>query len=145
VRYRRRGRLLALEGVAVGPAYASDVHLGLLALAGARAQGQLPTDAGFDAIFSRQLLGRRHFHPPLYRLRGVVAGVFGAIKSRLAGGYLQEMLPSMAQKRVYLEATAYNLRLVPRLLLHLLLPGPPSLPPSASTAIWRTSPVAVAV
>jgi hypothetical protein len=72
-------------------------------------------------------------------LRGVVAGVFGAIKTRLAGGYLQEVLPSMAQKRAYLEATAYNLRLVLRLLLHLLLPGPPSIPPSASTAICKTS------
>jgi hypothetical protein len=29
VRYRRRGRLLALEWVAVGPAYASHVRLGL--------------------------------------------------------------------------------------------------------------------
>jgi hypothetical protein len=109
VRYYRRGRLLVLEGVAVGPAYASDVRLGLLALAGARAQGQLPTDAGFDAIFSRRLSGRRHFHPSLYRLRGVVEGVFGAIKTRLAGGYLQEMLPYMAQNRTYLEAMASGL------------------------------------
>jgi hypothetical protein len=164
VRYYRRGRLLALEGVAVGPAYASDVRLGLLALAGARAQGQLLADAGFDAISLRQLAaqkglvehiplkgggeprderrlsGRRHFHPSLYRLRGVVEGLFGAIKARLAGGYLQEMLPSMAQKRAYLEATAYNLRLLLRLLLPPLLPGPPSLPPSASTAICKTSP-----
>jgi len=133
VPYRRRGRLLALEGVAVGPAYASDVRLGLLALAGARAQGQLLTDAGFDAISLRQLaaqkglvahiplkggggpreerrlLGRRHFHPSLYPLRGVVARVSGAIKGRLAGGYLQEMLPSMAQKRAYLEAVVRGL------------------------------------
>jgi hypothetical protein len=119
--------------VAAGPAYASHVHLGLLALAGARAQGQLLTDAGFDAISLRQLaaqkglvahiplkggggpreerrlLGRRHFHPSLYPLRGVVAGVSGAIKTRLAGGYLQEMLPSMAQKRAYLGAMARGL------------------------------------
>jgi hypothetical protein len=151
VRYYRRGRLLALEGVAVGPACASHVRLGLLALAGARAQGQLPTDAGFDAISLRQLAaqkglvahiplkggpreerrlsGRRHVHPSLYRLRGVVAGVSGAIKTRLAGGYLQEMLPSMAQKRGYLEATAYNLRLLLRLLMGLLRPWPLSPPP----------------
>jgi hypothetical protein len=93
----------------VGPAYASHVHLGLLALARVRAQGQLLADAGFDAIFSRQLLGRRHLHPSLYPLRGVVAGVSGAIKTRLAGGYLQEMLPSMAQNRAYLEAVASGL------------------------------------
>ena len=54
-------------------------------------------------------MGRRHFHPSLYQLRGVVAGVSGAIKTRLAGGYLQEMLPSMAQKRAYLEAVVRGL------------------------------------
>jgi hypothetical protein len=57
----------------------------------------------------RRLLGRRHFHPSLYRLRGVVAGVSGAIKTRLAGGYLQEVLPSMAQKRAHLEAVVRGL------------------------------------
>jgi hypothetical protein len=148
VRYYRRGRLLVLEGVAVGPAYASDVRLGLLALAGARAEGHLLADAGFDAISLRQLAaqkglvahiplkgggeprderrlsGRRHFHPSLYRLRGVVEGVFGAVKTRLWGGYLPEVLPQMAQKRAYLEAVAYNLRLLLRLLMHLLRPWP---------------------
>jgi hypothetical protein len=59
VPYRRRGRLLALEGVAAGPVYASHVRLGLLALAGARAQGQLLTDAGFDAISLRQLAAQK--------------------------------------------------------------------------------------
>jgi hypothetical protein len=39
----------------------------------------------------------------------VVEGVFGAIKTRLAGGYLQEMLPSMAQERAYLEAVVRGL------------------------------------
>jgi hypothetical protein len=39
----------------------------------------------------------------------VVEGVFGAIKTRIAGGYLQEMLPSMAQKRAYLEAVVRGL------------------------------------
>jgi hypothetical protein len=61
---------------------------------------------------------------PLHRLRGVVEGVFGALKTRLAGGYLQEVLPQMAQKRAYLEAVAYNLRLLLRLLMHLLRPWP---------------------
>jgi hypothetical protein len=67
VPYRRRGRLLALEGVAVGPAYASHVRLGLLALAGARAQGQLLTDAGFDAFSLRQLAAQKGLvvHIPL--------------------------------------------------------------------------------
>jgi hypothetical protein len=67
VPYRRRGRLLALEGVAAGPAYASHVRLGLLALAGARAQGQLPTDAGFDAFSLRQLAAQKGLvvHIPL--------------------------------------------------------------------------------
>jgi hypothetical protein len=60
---------------------------------------------------------------------GVVAGVSGAIKTRLAGGYLQEMLPSMAQQRAYLEATAYNLRPVLRLLISSLRPWPLSPPP----------------
>jgi hypothetical protein len=153
VRYYRRGRLLALEGVAVGPAYASDVRLGLLAPAGARAQGQLLADAGFDAISLRQLAaqkglvehiplkrggeprderrlsGRRHFHPSLYRLRGVVEGLFGAIKTRLAGGYLQEMLPSMAQKRAYLEATARGLAAAAA---PLVAPAPPR-PPIPTT------------
>jgi hypothetical protein len=59
VPYRRRGTLLALEGVAAGPVYASHVRLGLLALAGARAQGQLLTDAGFDAISLRQLAAQK--------------------------------------------------------------------------------------
>jgi hypothetical protein len=39
----------------------------------------------------------------------VVEGVFGALTTRLAGGYLQEVLPQMAQKRAYLEAAARGL------------------------------------
>ena len=128
VRYYRQGRLMALEGVAVGPAYASAVRLGLLALAGA--QGHLLADAGPGAISLRQLAaqkglvehlplkgggeprderrlsGRRRPGPSLYRLRGVVEGVFRAMKTRLWGGYLPEVLPQMAQKRAYLEAVA---------------------------------------
>jgi hypothetical protein len=82
----------------------------------------IPLRGGGGPREERRLSGRRHFHPSLYRLRGVVAGVSGAIKTRLAGGYLQEMLSSMAQKRGYLEATAYNLRLLLRLLMGLLRP-----------------------
>jgi hypothetical protein len=51
-----------------------------------------PLKGGGKPRDERRLLGRRHFHPSLYRLWGVVAGVSGAIKTRLAGGYLQEML-----------------------------------------------------
>ncbi len=52
-------------------------------------------------------------------------GVFGAVKTRLWGGYLPEVLPRMVRRRAYLEAIAYNLRLLLRLLLHLLQPWPP--------------------
>ncbi len=106
VGYDRRGRLLALEGVAVGPAYASDVR---------------------GAAGSGRCKGPR---PSACRLRGVVEGVFGAVKTRLWGGYLLEVLPQMARKRAYLEAVAYNLRLLLRLFLHLLGPSPLSPAPA---------------
>jgi len=54
----------------------------------------------------------------------VVEGVFGAVKTRLWGGYLPEVLPQMAQKRAYLEAVAVVPRLLLRLLMHLLGPWP---------------------
>jgi hypothetical protein len=69
----------------------------------------IPLKGGGGPREERRLLGRRHFHPSLYQLQGVVAGVSGAIKTRIAGGYLQEMLPSMAQKRAYLEAVVRGL------------------------------------
>jgi len=144
-----------VEEVAVGPAYASDVRLGLRALGQGGAGGKLLADRGFDsgAIWAllegkgmeahiplkgggetrdrRRLAARKPFDPSIYRLRGVVEGVFGALKTRLAGGYLQEVLSQMAQKRAYLEAAAYNLRALLRLLLRLLLsPPPPYLLPS---------------
>jgi hypothetical protein len=79
----------------------------------------------------RRLAARKRFDPSLYRLRGVVEGVFGALETRLASGYLQEVLPQMAQKRAYLEVAAYNLGALLRLLLRLLLPpSPPYLLPS---------------
>jgi len=155
VRYYRGRRLLVVEEVAVGPAYASDVRLGLRALGQGGAGGKLLADRGFDsgAIWAllegkgmeahiplkgggetrdrRRLAARKPFDPSIYRLRGVVEGVFGALKTRLAGGYLQEVLSQMAQKRAYLEAAAYNLRALLRLLLRLLLsPPPPYLLPS---------------
>jgi hypothetical protein len=133
VRYYRGRRLLVLEEVAVGPAYASDVRLGLRALGQTGAGGKLLADRamGSRAIWAllegkgmeahiplkgggevrdrRRLAARKRFDPSLYRLRGVVEGVFGALKTRLAGGYLQEVLPQMAQKRAYLEAAARGL------------------------------------
>jgi hypothetical protein len=69
----------------------------------------IPLKGGGGPREERRLLGRRHFHPSLYPLRGVVEGVSGAIKTRIAGGYLQEVLPSMAQKRAYLGAMARGL------------------------------------
>jgi hypothetical protein len=48
----------------------------------------IPLKSGGRPREERRLLGRRHFHPSLYPLRGVVAGVSGAIKTRIAGGYL---------------------------------------------------------
>ncbi|MDT7944150.1 MAG: transposase [Dehalococcoidia bacterium] len=121
VRYYRGRRLLVLEEVAVGPAYASDVRLGLRTLGQAGAGGKLLADRalGSRAIWAllegkgmeahiplkgggevrdrRRLAAKKRFDPSLYRLRGVVEGVFGALKTRLAGGYLQEILPQMAQ------------------------------------------------
>jgi hypothetical protein len=85
-----------------------------------------PSREGGEPREERRLLGRRHFHPSLYPLRGVVAGVSGAIKTRIAGGYLQEMIPSMAQKRAYLEAVVRGLAAAAApLMLRLLLPRPP--------------------
>lgn len=84
----------------------------------------IPLKRGGEPKDERQILGKRHFDPSLDRLRGVVEGVFGAVRTRLWGSYLPAMLPQRAQKRVYLEAVAYNLCLLLRLLLHLLLPGP---------------------
>ncbi len=144
-----------LEEVAVGPAYASDVRLGLRALGQAGAGGKwladgafasgatwaileekgmeahIPLKGGEEVRERRPLAPRKRLDPSLYRLRGVVEGVFGALKTRLAGGYLQEVLPQMAQKRACLVAAAYHLRAPLRLLLRLLLPPPPPyLPPS---------------
>ncbi|MCS7276260.1 MAG: hypothetical protein NZ695_04525 [Dehalococcoidia bacterium] len=156
---------MALEGVAVGPAYASDVRLGLLALAGARAQGHLLADAGPGAISLRQLaaqrglgehiplkgggeprderrlLGRRRPGPSLYRLRGVVEGVCGAVKTRLWGGRLPEVLPQMAQKGAYLEAVAVILAPAVAPLMALataLVPQPCTRP--LQVVICKTSP-----
>jgi hypothetical protein len=53
-----------------------------------------------------------HWEDALYRFRGVVEGVFGGMKSRWAGGYLMERKPSSAMKRIFLEAIAYDLRIL---------------------------------
>ena len=94
-------------------------------------EAHIPLKGRGEVRGRRPLAARKRLDPSIYRLRGVVEGVFGALKTRLAGGYLQEVLPQMAQKRAYLEAAAYNLRAALRLLLPLLLPPlPPYLPPS---------------
>ena len=68
----------------------------------------------------RRKRAKQAFSPALYRLRAVGEGLFGALKTRLACGFLQETSPLMAQKRALLEAVAYNLRVF--LTLSLLLP-----------------------
>ncbi|GBD11302.1 hypothetical protein HRbin23_00960 [bacterium HR23] len=148
VRWERRRRLLGVVGLAVGPAYAPDPPLGVEALReGGLKGGVLLADAGFDALevweearrrgltphirlkgggrgprSPLRVEGEKGFSPALYRLRGVVEGVFGGIKTRLLGGYLAEMGEETPRKRVFLEALAYNLRVLLSLLLWLLGP-----------------------
>jgi hypothetical protein len=118
----------------VGPACASDVHLGLLALAGARAQGQLLTDAGFDAISLRQLAAQKGLvaHIPLKGGRGRRGGSWAGGTSippstgcggwwRASPGPLRPGSPvatsrrcsPMAQKRAYLDAVVRGLAAAP--------------------------------
>ena len=116
----------------MGPAYASDTRLGQEALAQLEDSGRLLADAGFDGgeVWARveekglephiplkgggevrderRKKAKQVFSSALYRLRA--KGVFGALKTRLACGFLQETSPLMAQKRTLLEAVAYNLR-----------------------------------
>ena len=146
VPYRRRGRLLALEGVAAGPAYASHVHLGLLALAGARAQGQLLTDAGFDAFSLRQLAAQKGLvaHIPLKGGRGRRGGSWAGGTSiplstrcgewwRASPGPLRPGLPVATSRRCSppWPRSGHTWRpwpaaLLLRLLLPPLLPRPPN-------------------
>ncbi len=134
MRYFTEAKLLVVEGVAVGPAYAPDVRLGEKALAQLEGAGLLLADAGFDGggIWAkveekglephiplkgggevrnkRRKKAQQVFSRALYKLRAVGEGLFVALKTRLACGVLQEMLPVMAQKRALLEAVAYNLQ-----------------------------------
>ena len=48
MRYFPERKLIVVEGVAVGPAYASDTRLGQEALAQLEGSGPLLADAGFD-------------------------------------------------------------------------------------------------
>ncbi len=143
VRYFPKEKLLVVEGVAVGPAYAPDTKLGEMALVQVESSGPLLADAGFDGgeVWAkveekglephiplkgggevrdeRRKKARQVFSPALYRLRAVGEGLFGALKTKLACGFLQETLPLMAQKRAFLEAVAYNLRVFLTLFLPL--------------------------
>jgi len=68
----------------------------------------IPFKGGGEVRDERRKKAKQVFSSALYRLRAV--GVFGALKTRLACGFLQETSPLMAQKRALLEALAYNLR-----------------------------------
>jgi hypothetical protein len=147
VRYYRDLRLLVIDGVAAGPAYASDMVLGRRALRQGTKPGPLLADAGFDSVeiwkeaFERgyhpqirlkggevkselRKLGQKLFEPFLYRFRGVGEGVFGGIKTRL-NGPVRELKPKVALKRVLLEAICYDLRILLTLILFALLPARP--------------------
>ncbi len=95
VRWERGRKLLWPWGGSVDPAYAPDPPLG-----GRPWRCSVPGE--------------------VYRLRGVVEGVFGAIKTRWRGGYGRERMPRTAMLRALLELVAYGLRVLPS-----LLPPPP--------------------
>jgi len=78
IRYLQRERLLFIEGVEVGPGYASDVKLGLDVLEDARGPGPLLGDAGFDSLAMISKAGVRGFEP-IIKLKG------GEIKHKLRG------------------------------------------------------------
>ena len=115
MRYFPERKLIVVEGVAVGPAYASDMRLGQEALAQLEGSGPLLADSGFDGgeVWARveekglephiplkgggevrderRKKAKQVFSPALYRLRA--EGVFGALKTRPACGFLQETSP----------------------------------------------------
>jgi len=70
----------------------------------------IPLKGGGEVRDERRKKAKQVFSSALYRLRAVGEGLFGALKTRLACGFLQETSPLMAQKRALLEAVAYNLR-----------------------------------
>ncbi len=124
-----------IDGIAAGPAYASDMILGIRALRQGTKPGPLLADAGirgeaFERGYHPQIrlkgggelksdlrkLGQKLFEPFLYRFRGVGEGVFGAIKTRL-NGPVRELKPGLALKRVLLEAICYDLRILLTLIL----------------------------
>jgi len=60
----------------------------------------IPFKGGGEVRDERRKKAKQVFSSALYRLRAV--GVFGALKTRLACGFLQETSPLMAQKRALL-------------------------------------------
>ena len=76
-----------------------------------RLEPHIPLKGGGEVRDERRKRAKRVFSSALYRLRAVGEGLFGALKTRLACGFLQETSTLMAQKRALLEAVAYNLPL----------------------------------
>jgi len=66
----------------------------------------IPFKGGGEVRDERSKKAKQVLSSALYRLRAL--GVFGALKTRLACGFLQETSPLMAQKRALLEALAYT-------------------------------------
>jgi len=97
----------------------------------------IPLKGGGEVRDERRKRAKRVFSLALYRLRAVGEGLFGALKTRLACGFLQEASPLMAQKRALLEAVAYTSGCSsPSLCFYLGSSGLSSLGPSIS----KTSP-----
>jgi len=152
IRYLQRERLLFIEGVEVGPGYASDVKLGLNVLENAEDPGPLLGDAGFDSLamiskarikglkpiirlkggeIKDKLRGemKRAFDAALYRLRSIAEGVFGGIKTKM-NGPLRCLNGDAARKEALLEALSYNIRVYLSLFLFpldLILPSIPGI------------------
>ena len=76
-----------------------------------RLEPHIPLKGGGEVRDERRKRAKRVFSSALYRLRAVGEGLFGALKTSLACGFLQETSTLMAQKRALLEAVAYNLPL----------------------------------
>lgn len=153
IRHLQRERLLFIEGVEVGPGYASDVKLGLNVLENSRELGLLLGDAGFDSLamiskarirglkpiiklkggkIKDRLRGemKRAFDAALYRLRSIAEGVFGGIKTKM-NGPLRCLDGDAAKKEALLEALSYDIRVYLSLFLFpldlILLPLSPGI------------------
>jgi len=69
IRYYRELKLLVIDGVTAGPAYASDMVLGREALKQGTKSGPLLADAGFDSLEIWNEAFKRGYYPQI-RLKG---------------------------------------------------------------------------